>query len=240
MNDSIIRKMEEYKDLNNKLAEISKKIEAQQLKVNTDNKLDTFNDIKQTGEFIKSIDGLSTNDLFKYSNYILEITLILDHIITKTIDNIIDIPIKNENLNPEKIIKLTLSQAIKKYEIENFNIYLGDLYPINQDKDLIHQLFINLIFNTIKHSDKEKLVNLEIFSKIDDKNIVYYIKDNNMKLSENNLFNLLKRIANKPINNFDNLGLKVISRLTERLNAKISFDDNLGTGSTFIISFPNE
>lgn len=239
---SIIRKMEDFNELNDMLSLINKKIEQQTNSKDNFSKIDA---ITKSPSYLKSIEGLSDEELYMYSDHILEATILVNDIITKTIDYNLDNP-KNrkfKNIDTENFLNHIIEQAVDLYKVENFKVHLGELYPIKADKTLLYQLFMNLIFNAIKFSSKQSLANLEVYSVLKDDYVVYYIKDNGMGMEtgeKDGIFDIFKKLSNATVFEGQGVGLAVVKRIIQRLNAQISFESQLGIGTTFIISFPND
>lgn len=129
------------------------------------------------------------------------------------------------------------------YKVTNMDLRLGELHPIYGEKTSLYQLFMNLINNAIKFSSQQEATILEVYSEVKADKTIYYIKDNGIGIDESEkeqVFGLFKRLTNASAYEGSGVGMSIVKRIVDRLNAEISFESNIGIGTTFKISFPNE
>lgn len=242
IHDSIINKMGEIKLLNEKLIEINNKLGvfSHQLGHDIKNPLTT---IKTSTQLIQLRRDLNKELINKFSSNILEAVDLINNIIDKTIDSTkpSDNVFTFERIFTDGIINQIIHQAIENYKIQNFKVELGELHPVLGDKTLLYQLFMNLINNAIKFSSKQELTTLEVYSKLEGNNTVYFIKDNGIGIKEeekSRMFNIFQRLSNA--NEFDGtgVGMSIVKRIIDKLNAQIFIDSQIGSGTQFKIIFP--
>jgi len=242
--DSIIRKMNEIKQLNEKLIEINNKLETytHQLGHDLKNPLTT---IKTSAQVIQKRDDLNKEIIAKFSNNILEAATLINDIIDKTLEStrLTTNMLNYESISTEDIINEVINQSVENYQVQNFKVQIGELHPVLGDKTLLYQLFMNLINNAIKFSSKQELTNLEVYSIQESRHTIYYIKDNGIGIADDekaNVFSIFRRLANAEEFEGSGVGMSIVKRIIDKLNAHISFDSKLGLGTTFKIIFPNE
>ncbi|MEO6521732.1 MAG: ATP-binding protein [Mucilaginibacter sp.] len=134
-----------------------------------------------------------------------------------------------------------ISQAVTIFkQTENFNIiYRNPEQPfyILADKDQVLRSFNNLLKNAIEAVPDEKQGIVEITYEITNEQVFINIKDNGNGIPEA----LRKRIF---VPNFTTktsgtgLGLAMVKNAIEHTGGSISFDTELGVGTTFYVSFP--
>ena len=124
----------------------------------------------------------------------------------------------------------------KKYEIK-----IGELFSCSGDPKMLALVWGNLISNAVKYSGiKEKPI-LEIGSFKDQKNIVYYVKDNgagfDMKYAHR-LFAVFQRLHTE--NEFEGtgIGLSIAHKIVTRHGGKIWADSKKDEGANFYFSLP--
>jgi PAS domain S-box-containing protein len=109
-----------------------------------------------------------------------------------------------------------------------------ELPPVMGNESAVRQLYTNLISNAVKYSSKKETPQVEIGSKMLEKDLVYFVGDNGAGLSEDNLkdlFTPFKRFhANFPGNG---MGLAIVKRIVEKHGGKIWVKSEIAVGTTF-------
>lgn len=241
--ESMLRKMNEVRRLNEKLIEANNALDTytHQLAHDLKNPLST---IKTSAQFMHSR-SISSELVTKFSKNIADAANLINEIIDKTIEstkgsfNIL----KYELVTTETFINQLIHQAIQTYQVKYFEIILGDLHPVFGEKTLLYQLFMNLINNAIKFSSKNDMMVLEVYSLIEYDKTIYYIKDNGIGIEDTEkekVFSIFKRLSNASQYEGTGVGMSIVKRIVDRLNAEISFESAIGDGTTFKIVFTNE
>ena len=242
--ESMLRKLNEVRRLNQKLIEANNALDTytHQLAHDLKNPLST---IKTSAQFMQTRQDISQEFVARFSKNIADAASLINDIIDKTIEstkssfNIL----KYELVATETFINQLIQQAIQRYKVQNFEIILGDLHPVFGEKTLLYQLFMNLINNAVKFSSKNSMTVLEIYSIIEDNKTVYFIKDNGIGIEETEkekVFSIFKRLSNATHFEGTGVGMSIVKRIVDRLNAEISFESIIGSGTVFKIKFPNE
>ena len=129
------------------------------------------------------------------------------------------------------------------YERISANIIIKELLPINCDKGLIKQVFVNLISNAIKYSAKKDNPEIEIGSYDDGQNNVYYVKDNgagfDMKFV-GKLFGVFARLHNMAEYDGTGVGLALVHRVVTKHGGTVWAEAKVNEGATFFFSLPNQ
>lgn len=242
--ESILRKLNELRRLNQKLIEANNALDTytHQLAHDLKNPLST---IKASAQFMQTRSDISQEFVARFSKNIADAASLINDIIDKTIESTkssFDI-LKYELVSTETFINQLIQQSIQRYKVQNFEIILGDLHPVFGEKTLLYQLFMNLINNAIKFSSKNSMTVLEISSIVEDNKTIYFIKDNGIGIEEaerEKVFSIFKRLSNASPFEGSGVGMSIVKRIVDRLNAEISFDSVVGTGTVFKLQFPNE
>ncbi|HXA01938.1 MAG TPA: PAS domain S-box protein [Cytophagaceae bacterium] len=119
------------------------------------------------------------------------------------------------------------------------NITINPLLPANADYNLIAQVFANLISNAFKYSGTREYPLIEIGSKQEEKENIYYIKDNgvgfDMKYYDK-LFGVFQRLHSTAEFEGTGVGLALVKRIILRHNGRVWAEGEIGKGSTFYFS----
>lgn len=149
---------------------------------------------------------------------------------------------------------------LERFDIVNFinNIYLQtrtnsgthtissfspnvDSAVILSDKKLLSHIFINLLTNAYKYTDKGKRVTCSLT--VNSGNITLIVKDEGIGIPNTELsaiFEPFVRAENIGSRTGSGLGLAIVKRFTSLLNGIITVDSTLKKGSTFSVIIPLE
>jgi len=100
--------------------------------------------------------------------------------------------------------------------------------------------FKNIIENGIKYNEKIK-PEIRIFYKIENETHIISISDNGNGIEQDyfeTIFNMYGRLVSKSQYQGSGLGLAICKKIMENMNGKIWLDSDIGVGSTFYLSIP--
>jgi light-regulated signal transduction histidine kinase (bacteriophytochrome) len=119
------------------------------------------------------------------------------------------------------------------------NITLLPLAAAHADPNLMNQVFANLISNAIKYSGRKDNPVIEIGSKEESTEIIYYVKDNgvgfDMKYYDK-LFGVFQRLHGADDFEGTGVGLALVKRIVTRHGGKVWAEAELGKGAIFYFS----
>ena len=111
------------------------------------------------------------------------------------------------------------------------------------DYDRLQQLFINIIHNAIKYSDRGDII--DVVSTAEDDNIVISIRDYGVGISEveqERIFNAFYRVeedrARSEGEGGAGLGLYLVREIVKKHNGQINIDSHVGEGTNITVSIP--
>lgn len=139
-----------------------------------------------------------------------------------------------------------LLESVKKefeYEIESFNgeLVINDLPNCKGDRQLLGQVFSNLIGNAIKYRSKKR--DLEVVIKGEDKgnSVLYSVSDNGIGIPDSYLekiWNVFYRVDPKSEMQGEGIGLNIAKRIMEKHMGELWVESKEDVGSTFFIEVP--
>jgi len=112
---------------------------------------------------------------------------------------------------------------------------------IKLDQNKLRQIFVNILSNSIKYTEKGS-VNVKV-NIIKDKSVEIRFSDTGIGMTEeelNNLFGKFYRVKNKETEEVSGtgLGLWITKQLVEKMGGKISVESIKGKGTDFVVIFP--
>lgn len=141
-----------------------------------------------------------------------------------------------------KAIETDLELLVQK---KDATIQTAELPVVNADELLMYQLFYNLILNSLKFSNEEGSVIINIDSAIvsdgNNRSVKITLSDNGIGFEpefEKEIFEAFTRL--NPVDEYEGtgLGLALCKKIVERHHGSITAIGNLGKGAAFIILLP--
>lgn len=175
------------------------------------------------------------------------------HRLLRLVDNLLNVnkfdkaefDFKKTNLN----IVLLLSEVVEQMQIKasqsdvEINYVSEELPEILGDYDRLQQVFINIIHNAIKYSNRGDII--DVISAIEDNHIVVSIRDYGPGISEieqKRIFNAFYRVEEDRSRGYDEggsgLGLYIVKQIVEKHDGKIDIVSQVGEGTNIIVTLP--
>jgi signal transduction histidine kinase len=118
-------------------------------------------------------------------------------------------------------------------------IIIHPLHEIDADYSLMQQVMYNLISNAVKYSSKVQRPHIEVYSKEENDEIIFAVRDNgvgfDMKYADK-LFIAFQRLHNQSEFEGNGIGLATVSRIIHRHGGRIWAEAKKNEGATFCFS----
>ncbi|MEO9802209.1 MAG: tetratricopeptide repeat-containing sensor histidine kinase [Reichenbachiella sp.] len=167
------------------------------------------------------------------------------------IDRVLDVSVVEDmkvNLNLKKVdLGQTINFVAGNFELlaSKKSIRIHSELDINRhiifaDYNYLLQVIENLLSNAIKFSEPGKSIFLNIFQ--EDGSETMIVRDEGPGISEEDqkrLFNKFQKLSAKPTDNerSTGLGLSIVKKFVDAMEAEISCESELGKGTSFIVRF---
>lgn len=139
------------------------------------------------------------------------------------------------------LIKEVLEKIKPDIENRKINWSVQELPEVFGDYSLLKQVWINLLDNAVKYTRNEKLAEISIGCTVNQKNIVFFVRDNgagfDMKYAHK-LFGVFQRLHTQAEFEGTGIGLANVQRIIHKHNGQVWFKAQPGTGATFFFSLP--
>lgn len=143
-------------------------------------------------------------------------------------------------INMAVLVKELLDKLIDKNE-GNIKCSVSDLPTVNGDYSLIRQVWVNLLENAIKYTRKKEKAIIEVGYTREEKNHVFYVKDNgigfDMKYAKN-LFGVFQRLHSQADFEGTGIGLANVQRIIHKHSGKVWAEAEPEKGAIFYFTLP--
>ena len=150
--------------------------------------------------------------------------------------NPIDLPIQVDTS------LILLGQKLKQKNIKVIKDYPDDSIVFNGDENLIQQLLINIILNSVQAIRHDGVINIAINETGENGNtrIKLEIEDNGIGIPEEDMKNIFNPFFTSRKENGFGMGLFISKIIVEKHHGYLSVKSKLGEGTSMIIEFPSE
>ena len=170
-----------------------------------------------------------------------QMTSLLDNVLTVNRADAGKVEVHAERLDVERLgeeflqeIQLTAgTQHLLKFS------FVGQESSIMSDPQLLRQILINLLSNAIKYSPEGGNVRLEVHC--EPESVEFRVQDEGIGIPEEDqarLFEVFHRAHNVGGIRGTGLGMAIVKRAVDALEGTITFESQLGVGTTFTVRLP--
>jgi PAS domain S-box-containing protein len=147
------------------------------------------------------------------------------------------------DIDMENILKEVIVMLKKMNPGRRLRFEIKNILPVRGDKSMIRQVFLSLVGNAIKFTKMRDVGIVEMGSRSEDGNNIYYVKDNgigfDMKYSEN-IFEMFKRLHLKEEYEGTGVGLSFVRRAINKHGGRVWAEGQANRGATFYFSLPKK
>jgi PAS domain S-box-containing protein len=151
--------------------------------------------------------------------------------------------IQKTDIDTKELVDSLVQDLNKSGLNDKAKITVSALSPMKGDKSLMRQVFFNLLVNALKFSRPKPNPEIEIGSKTEGDENIYYVKDNgvgfDMKFYDK-LFNVSQRLHSQEEFEGAGVGLAIASKIIGRHGGKIWAEGKVNEGATFYFSVPEK
>lgn len=137
-----------------------------------------------------------------------------------------------------EVLKEILNSTPKSREIK---LEIASLPFVTADRNLIKQVWVNLISNSLKFSSDQPKPEISIFSEDNEDYSTFYVRDNGVGFDSkysDKLFNVFQRLHSNEEFEGTGVGLAIVQRIVTTHGGKVGAESNLGKGATFYFTIP--
>ncbi len=144
-------------------------------------------------------------------------------------------------VNMERLVQEAKRQVISQFPGRNIYWQIASLPPVRGDRNLLRQVWQNLIENAVKYTSSCAQAEITIGSQLGEGEIIFFVGDNGIGFEEDNaqrLFGVFQRLANAEDFEGTGIGLANVQRVIYRHGGRLWAEGKLDAGATFYFSLP--
>lgn len=144
-------------------------------------------------------------------------------------------------LNMNILVHDAIEKLCKPADVKNARIEIKPLQNVFADKEMLDQVFTNLISNAIKFSSKKESLFIEIGSYKANNNIIYFVKDKGCGFDAQyyyKLFGVFQHLHEPGEYEGTGIGLFITNWIINKHHGKMWAEGKVGEGAVFYFSLP--
>jgi light-regulated signal transduction histidine kinase (bacteriophytochrome) len=148
--------------------------------------------------------------------------------------------IKKKDVDMHALVQQVMADMQDKHPLEKYRFIIGFLPTAKADKNLIPQVWTNLIGNAIKFSSRVATPVIEIGSEETSDKYIFFIRDNGIGFdpAQGDPFGVFKRLHSREQFAGNGIGLAIVDRIIHHHGGEVWADSAPGTGATFHFTLP--
>jgi signal transduction histidine kinase len=149
-------------------------------------------------------------------------------------------PLQLERVGVRPLVEGVVRECAHTYG--SCDVALGELASVTADEALLRHVFLNLIANAFKFTRRREHPQIEVGSRIDPQETVYFVRDNGagFDMSQaSDLFTPFRRLHSTDDFPGTGVGLSLAHRIVQRHGGRIWANAAVDRGATFSFSIPN-
>jgi light-regulated signal transduction histidine kinase (bacteriophytochrome) len=152
-------------------------------------------------------------------------------------------PIHTSRIDMKNLAISVLNELLKEEERLRIDFKIRRLPSVMGDSSLMRQVWVNLLSNAIKFTSKKERAVVELGSRRDGDEIVYYVRDSgagfDMQYADK-LFGVFQRLHGESEFEGTGVGLAIVQRVIHRHGGRIWAEAELEKGATFYFALPQK
>jgi PAS domain S-box-containing protein len=149
--------------------------------------------------------------------------------------------IQRTSIDMEALARTIAEEGIAQESQRKIALKVHRLHRCNGDIDMIRQVWINLISNSIKYSGRNPAAYIEIGSDIQNDMVHYYVTDNGVGFDMQyggKLFGVFQRLHRIQDFSGTGVGLAIVKRIVNRHDGNVWAEGEIDKGATFHFTIP--
>jgi len=144
-------------------------------------------------------------------------------------------PLRLQLVEPAKLVREVMAELRNDEAGREIDLTIGALPPCQADLALLRQVLVNLLSNALKFTRKRTPACIEVGSRREEGNVVYYVKDNGAGFEmayADKLFGVFQRFHYSEEFEGTGVGLAIVRNIVERHGGRVWAESKPASGTT--------
>ncbi|WGV27491.1 sensor histidine kinase [Halotia branconii] len=145
-------------------------------------------------------------------------------------------------VNMERLVQEAKRQVETQLAGRNIRWQIASLPTVRGDRNLLRQVWQNLIENAVKYTRFREQAEIAIGSGVNEGETIFFVRDNGIGFDKDEaqrLFGVFQRLANAQVFEGTGIGLANVQRVIYRHGGRLWAEGKLNVGATFYFSLPS-
>jgi PAS domain S-box-containing protein len=145
-------------------------------------------------------------------------------------------PLSTRSVDPAALVRQCLDELHAEQAGRRIEIHIGELPDCQGDRALLKQVWINLLANALKYSRTREPAVIDIASRTENGETIYFVKDNGVGFDmrySGKLFGVFQRMHRAEEYEGTGVGLAIVQRIIHRHGGRIWADAAVDRGAAF-------
>jgi light-regulated signal transduction histidine kinase (bacteriophytochrome) len=151
--------------------------------------------------------------------------------------------LSKRTIDPTTLVQAALDELNSLREGRQIDLLIGALPPCEGDPALLKQVWINLLSNALKYTQKRESAVVEIGCRTEGPSHIYFVRDNGTGFDMNyahKLFGVFQRLHRAEDYDGTGVGLAIVQRIIHRHGGKVWAEAAMDQGATFYFTLNGE
>ena len=149
--------------------------------------------------------------------------------------------VRKQVTDMEDLVEVCVAELLPAWPEVSFQMDIGPLPACMGDSDLLKQVWLNLISNSMKYSARQAEPRIEVGAKSEAGGTVYFVRDNgagfDMRYADK-LFKVFQRLHSQEEFEGTGVGLALVKRIIDKHKGEIWAESSPGKGAVFYFRIP--
>lgn len=149
--------------------------------------------------------------------------------------------VSRNSIDMNEIVRNIVKELRNLEPKRKVEVHIEDLPVVEGNKNMLKQLFFNLISNAFKYTGKKDKPSIEIGSYSREGKQVFFIKDNGAGFDSryyNKLFGVFQRLHSSMEFEGTGVGLAIVQKIATKHGGEVWAEGKMGEGACFFVSLP--
>ncbi|OYW75482.1 MAG: hypothetical protein B7Z37_13055 [Verrucomicrobia bacterium 12-59-8] len=151
--------------------------------------------------------------------------------------------LSKRTMDVRRLVQDTLEELQSQHEGRQIELHIGDLPACEGDPTLLKQVWINLLSNAFKYTQKRESAVIEIGCNADKRPNVFHVRDNGTGFDmryAHKLFGVFQRLHRVEDYDGTGVGLAIVQRIIHRHGGKVWAEAAVDQGATFYFTLEGD